>query len=34
MLINPHGDLVATALDLVRPSRLTDTMYFNPADTA
>jgi hypothetical protein len=34
MLIDPHGDLVETVLDLVPPSRVADTMYFNPADTA
>jgi Type IV secretion-system coupling protein DNA-binding domain len=34
MLIDPHGDLVETMLDLVPPSRVVDTIYINPADTA
>jgi type IV secretion system coupling TraD/TrwB family protein len=34
MLIDPHGDLVETMLDLVPPTRLADTIYFNPADTS
>jgi len=34
MLIDPHGDLVETILDLVPPTRLADTIYFNPADTS
>jgi Helicase HerA, central domain len=33
MLLDPHGDLVETILDLVPPSRAVDTIYFNPADT-
>jgi Type IV secretion-system coupling protein DNA-binding domain len=34
MVIDPHGDLVETILDLVPPSRVVDTIYINPADTA
>jgi hypothetical protein len=34
MVIDPHGDLVETMLDLVPPSRVVDTIYINPADTA
>jgi hypothetical protein len=34
MVIDPHGDLVETILDLVPPSRVADTIYINPADTA
>jgi len=34
MVIDPHGDLVETVLDLVPLSRVADTIYFNPADTA
>jgi hypothetical protein len=34
MVIDPHGDLVETILDLVPSSRVADTIYFNPADTA
>ena len=29
-----YGDLVETMLDLVPPSRVADTIYINPADTA
>src|SRR5919109_1729294 len=32
MLIDPHGDLVESVLDLVSPDRVADTIYFNPAD--
>jgi Helicase HerA, central domain len=34
MVIDPHGDLVETLLDPVPPSRVGDTIYLNPADTA
>lgn len=34
MVIDPHGDLVEEILDLVPASRVPDTIYFNPADTA
>jgi hypothetical protein len=34
MLIDPHSDLVEAFLDLVPPSRMADTIYFNPADMA
>jgi hypothetical protein len=34
MVIDPHGNLVETILDLVPPSRVADTIYINPADTA
>lgn len=34
MVIDPHGDLVEEILDLVPESRIPDTIYFNPADTA
>jgi hypothetical protein len=34
MLIDPHGDLVETVLDLVPPARVIDTIYFHPADVA
>jgi Helicase HerA, central domain len=34
MVIDPHGDLVETLLDLVPPHRVPTTIYFNPADTA
>ena len=34
MLIDPHGDWVETILDLVPPSRVADTIDFNPADTS
>jgi type IV secretory pathway VirB4 component len=30
MLIDPHGDLMETMLDLVPPTRLADTIYFDP----
>jgi hypothetical protein len=31
-LIDPHGDLSVSVLDLVPPGRLKDVIYFNPAD--
>lgn len=31
-VIDPHGDLVERALDLVPPERINDVVYFNPAD--
>lgn len=31
-VIDPHGDLVERALDLVPPRRINDVVYFNPAD--
>jgi hypothetical protein len=34
MVIDPHGDLVETILDLVPPHRVVDTIYVNPADPA
>ena len=34
MVIDPHGDLVESLLDLVPPNRVSDTIYFNPADTS
>jgi hypothetical protein len=33
-VIDPHGDLVETALKFVPPSRLDDVIYFNPGDLA
>ena len=33
MLIDPHGDLAESTLDLVPRNRVDDTIYFNPADT-
>ena len=32
-VIDPHGDLVERVLDFIPPSRINDTIYFNPADT-
>ncbi|MBI5374218.1 MAG: type IV secretion system DNA-binding domain-containing protein [Candidatus Schekmanbacteria bacterium] len=32
-LIDPHGDLAESVLDLVPESRIEDVIYFNPADT-
>jgi hypothetical protein len=32
-LIDPHGDLVESVLDLVPERRIHDVVYFNPADT-
>lgn len=32
-VIDPHGDLVEKILDFIPPSRINDTIYFNPADT-
>ena len=32
LLIDPHGDLAETALDLVPPRRIRKTIYINPAD--
>jgi len=34
MLIDPHGDLVESVLDLVPEDRVDETIYFNPADSA
>ena len=34
MVIDPHGDLVETLLDLVPLHRVPETLYFNPADIA
>ena len=33
LLIDPHGDLAETALDLVPPRRINKTLYINPADS-
>src|SRR5262249_13332190 len=33
MVIDPHGDLVESLLDLVPLHRVPETIYFNPADT-